>query len=125
MFIYELLKAYEFVEEAYNIQPTSSLSDSTVRLLCNSLLFRWRLKNGFFCGTHQSHAFLPPIYKKQQFEFTLICLGIHKSKVAHNEKQKKNIWVFLFQKYGKSCSISLDNFMRQKHLIFEECRLAA
>ena len=98
MFIYELLKAYEFVEEAYNIQPTSSLSDSTVRLLCNSLLFRWRLKNGFFSGTHQSHAFLPPIYKKKQFKFTLICLGIHKSKVARNEKQIKNYLGFLIPK---------------------------
>ena len=35
-------------------------------------------------------------------------------------EMKKNIRVFLFQKYGKFLSISLDNFIKQIALISEE-----
>ena len=49
--------------------------------------------------------------------------GIHKGKsnVARNEKQKKTTWVFIFQKYGKFWSVSLEHFIKHKPYISEEC----
>ena len=35
-------------------------------------------------------------------------------------KNKKNTWVFVFQKYGKFWSMSLDHFIKHKTLISEE-----
>ena len=48
--------------------------------------------------------------------------GIHKgkSKVARNEKQKKTMWVFLYIKYIKFCSVLLEHFVERKPLISEE-----
>ena len=45
----------------------------------------------------------------------------YKSKVARNEKRKKTVCVFLFQKYGKVWSILLGHFIKHKALISEEC----
>ena len=50
-----------------------------------------------------------------------IASDVQNSLVARNEKWKKTIWVFLFQKYGKFWSILLDNFIEHKLLISEEC----
>ena len=41
------------------------------------------------------------------------CIHCNKSKVAQNEKQNP-IWVFLFQKYGKFWSVSLELFIKHK-----------
>ena len=48
--------------------------------------------------------------------------GIHKGKgkIAQNEKQNKNIWVFSYIKYSKFCSISLKHLIERKALISEE-----
>ena len=49
--------------------------------------------------------------------------GIHKGKkikVARNEKWNKQLWVFVYIKYGKFWSISLELFIKQKHLFSEE-----
>ena len=37
-------------------------------------------------------------------------------------KSEKTIWVYLFQKYGKFWSVSLDNFIKHKPFISEECK---
>ena len=49
--------------------------------------------------------------------------GIHKgkSKVAWNENEKKTTWVFLYIKYSKFWSASLEHFVERKHFISEEC----
>ena len=44
-----------------------------------------------------------------------------KNKVAQNEKWKKLLWVFVFIKYGKFWSISLELFIKHKPLLSEEC----
>ena len=38
-----------------------------------------------------------------------------------NEKRKKQLWVFVYIKYGKFWSISLELFVEHKPLIYEEC----
>ena len=53
------------------------------------------------------------------FHFELLC---NKSEVARNEKwKKKTIWVFLFQKCGKSWSILLEFFIKQTAWNCEVC----
>ena len=46
-----------------------------------------------------------------------------KNKVAQNEKWKKKLWVFVYIKYGKYCSVSPGHFIKHKPLISEECYL--
>ena len=49
--------------------------------------------------------------------------GIHlgkKNKVAWNEKWRKQLWVFIYIKYGKFWSVSLEHQVEYKPLISEE-----
>ena len=46
-----------------------------------------------------------------------------KNKVVRNEKQKNQLCVFIYIKYGKFWSISLQLFIKQKHLFSEEYML--
>ena len=54
---------------------------------------------------------------------TIIDQGIHqgKNKVTRNEKRKKQLWVFVYIKYGKFWSVSLELFIKQKPPFSEEC----
>ena len=40
--------------------------------------------------------------------------------IKKHQMKKKTAWVFVFQKYGKFCSISLDNFLQKNPHISEE-----
>ena len=44
-----------------------------------------------------------------------------KNKVARNEKWKKQLWVFVYIKYGKFWSVSLELFVEHKLWNWEEC----
>ena len=44
-----------------------------------------------------------------------------KNKVARNKEWKKQLWVFVYIKYGKFWSVSPGHFIKHKPLISEEC----
>ena len=48
--------------------------------------------------------------------FSLVYIDIHqgKNKVVPNEKWKKQLWVFIYIKHSKFCSISLGQFIKHK-----------
>ena len=47
------------------------------------------------------------------------------NKVARNENWKKQLWVFVYIKYGKFWSVSPGHFIKHKPLISEECNISA
>ena len=44
--------------------------------------------------------------------------------VPQNENQRKNTWVFLFQKYVKFEIVSQEHFIKHKPLIYEVCSIS-
>ena len=64
------------------------------------------------------------LFRNKRFMFYDIDQSIHygEEKVARNKKRKNYMSsVFIFQKYGKFWSISLDHFIKHKPPISEEC----
>ena len=76
------------------------------------------------CFSHFSfHAtlFFPLIYTLIYVDIDQVIQFIRgKNKVVWNEKQKKQLWGFVYIKYGKFWSISLELFIKHKPLLSEE-----
>ena len=88
------------------------LHSSEIRGLCLMKLSNNMLQNLLYFSNKKSQIVF--------FRFS-IWATLDVLKVSQIEKRKKTSWVFLFQKYSKFWSALLDNFIKHKSLISEEC----
>lgn len=70
----------------------------------------------FYFSFHTIQLFFPGLCQHSTYQG----IQYRKNKVVRNERWQRQLWVFIFKKYGKFWSVSLGHFIKHKLLFSEE-----